>query len=1131
MSEAGDAHVQQQELLTRLPSAPYPGLRPFLDHEEMLMHGRQRQVADIVARLGRPRGAALAEAAADANAADAPAGDGLTRFVAVIGGSGSGKSSLIRAGVVPYLRQYGIPEVGDLWVPVVFTPGTNFREPADGAAAESPITRLAWKFEHALRGPRNAERRSAIAELLRRPGGLGRLVDAYGPELDLPAGVDAARACVLVVVDQFEELFHQSNRGLADAVQLIERVIDHYHQARAGSGSPRCFLALTMRSEHLNDCAGFLGLPEAINAGSYLVSRLDDAQVREVIEKPAQRFLRLCQRARRGDPRLPRSVAFDEAVVKRLVRDTRRIAADPDHLPLLQHALARTWQQALAREQLPPDGVPAAVLPADLWQAAHAGGPAAEPPSDELNVLRSCLDCWAEHGYAAHPPDEQAQLDQVFARLAYKDSVTGTYNQQRLYAASWPAGQDALHALVATHWLPGVHYLFWDDEDPQRVTLKVSHESFIRGWGRLHRLADQEALRREQFEALLRAAATWHASGCHRADLYDVRALRRLADAHVDQALALHTRRPASPPPAAWHDWQRQLRGPVPAIDYATLHRFHRASCQARDRVQRLLQFAALGALLVLVTGFSLMVQQPVTRRAQLYFDAARAANGATLQNSYDHIGGGARELDELLQAARQLERARHGDGILFSHTADRLLAAPPLNQMELSRLLLLAADTVEPAVNGKLRAQLTRGLWRTSPQVPTDPVLLLDHEGEAPVHNLACDGLHGTLVPVEGSRANIYPRRGIFIVKAQAEGQADARADTRNDLMYAAELPQRGACTLGRQVLAVPREREPAMLFDATLSHLLLVVDGDPPGAPATLTLQRVLWEEIVPQAPPAAAAAAADAGAAPPRPPAGGWVAEVHQPLAVVFNRQTAQTLRDQVRVNAGMAQATWRKRGGRAIRVGGEGWRIVMSTANRLAPDPQPADLQPLQPAGQDAACGAVLDALQREIDESTRGIGAAVAGQAPPQYRAGAYRSGGHCMVLIRGTPPNAPPDALRDQVNLRAYRRPQPDEARAIRSGAVQPVSLSSFEFGRVRKSDDRWFVGAAGSPWAGWLMLQRQRAGQAPFYVGAPWSTCALIRLADEVLREHRAQADPSVAAPPAPVAAASAAADDCRGD
>ena len=143
----------------RLPNEPYPGLRPFLNHESLLLLGRERQVREVIERLQQ------------------------TQFVAVIGGSGSGKSSLVLAGVVPELRSFGIPGAGDFWLPMVCTPGTNVA-PVVGAAPAStptPITRLARKFSKLLRPAgtpaQEAERLADIAAVFRQEAGFARLVD------------------------------------------------------------------------------------------------------------------------------------------------------------------------------------------------------------------------------------------------------------------------------------------------------------------------------------------------------------------------------------------------------------------------------------------------------------------------------------------------------------------------------------------------------------------------------------------------------------------------------------------------------------------------------------------------------------------------------------------------------------------------------------------------------------------------------------------------------------------------------------------------------------------------------------------------------------------------------------------
>jgi hypothetical protein len=357
---------------TRLPREPYPGLRPFLDFEAALLFGRERQVREVVDRLR------------------------LTQFVAVLGGSGSGKSSLIHAGVVPELRSFGIPGAGDLWLPLTCTPGTNVSAEDSAARRHSPITRLARRFAALLksRGAEAADkaRLNEIADVFRQEAGFARLLDTYGRELAVPPGPDPGEARVLFVLDQFEEIFHPTNKGVEDARLLVERVLDHFFNPH-----PHCHIVLTMRSEHLNDCAGFLELPDAINKSSYLIRRLDDGELRDAITGPAQRFLRLVARSEEGSPSpraLPSEVTFEPAVLDRVLRDVKAITQDPDHLPLLQHLLARLWKAALEREEMDVP-VPGRIGEIDLVRAVaggRAGVPGDEQPLAEgVNTLRECV--------------------------------------------------------------------------------------------------------------------------------------------------------------------------------------------------------------------------------------------------------------------------------------------------------------------------------------------------------------------------------------------------------------------------------------------------------------------------------------------------------------------------------------------------------------------------------------------------------------------------------------------------------------------------------------------------------------------------------------------------------------------
>ena len=1044
---AGDAR-------NRLPREPYPGLRPFLDFEAALLFGRERQVREVIEHLK------------------------ATQFVAVLGGSGSGKSSLIQAGVVPELRSFGIPGAGDLWLPLTCTPGTNVSAADREARKHTPVTRLARRFAGLLKPAATpdaaAQRIADIAEVFRQESGFARLLDTYGDQLDIPPGPDPAEARVLFVVDQFEEIFHPTNKGVADATLLVERVLDHFFNPH-----PRCHVVLTMRSEHLNDCATFLELPDAINKSSYLIRRLDDDELRAAIVGPAQRFLRLVARSEPGAApgtaarALPAEVQFEPAVLERLLRDVKALTHDPDHLPLLQHLLARLWGAALEREEMDVP-VPAHITEIDLVRAVGAGTAGAagdEQPLDErINTLRASVENWPESIYRWQGPAQRAQLDALFRRLAFKDPNTGLYSQQRIDVdvAARLLGEDAtrveLRALLSEGFLGSVDYLFWDDDDATRVTLKVSHESFIRGWARFRELADRESEHFEEFMGVLRKSADWQAHGRGEDFLLEIGEWRRLRDSGFESRIAQAEQR------QTWgrfllldRDGARLVRA-EPQLDAflaSSSRRLRERESRAGRSRRNWLLLGAATLLLLPSSMFSVLIQAPVTERAELLFDAGNRANRAPLTPDYPGVGTATVPLFSLLRAAELIDDARTGRSFAMARASEWLLThlAWISAVRRQDAFLSGVAAQAEPPVNGKLRALLTSAVWRGAPPATGAVPMAMPQVSDAECRSQAdpSDGraaLRGRLFVADGPSAERLHRRALLVPAWSTP------RDSAITVLAATWDAATQSCLYGPVAISVPLYLEPALVFDAGLRYLVYATGQAGSGA---VTVQEFDWDRV-------------EDGSA--------RHVQSHTRAVVTGADALARVQRAAGPERLAVVPA-WRSTAGRTLDMAGELWRMVAPSAQGLQVAPDDPQFKALAVTPADSACALLGKGWPLE-----------------PGLRLEIVESPEHCYAITRGNVGDVVAGAAatasrREQLMVAVYERPEKDALARLAENPPAPIA-SWAPYARASRSESAWMVGIGGE-YAGWLALRgRDLQGQERL-IGGPASTCALWRLGRQV--------------------------------
>lgn len=390
-----------------LPEFPYPGLRPFREDEWAIFFGRENIIEHVVGKLV------------------------TNRFVSVHGDSGSGKSSLVRAGVLPRLMQ-DVSRSGGSWRTASMEPGN------------APLHNLAAAFSELCEGG-GKDRLTHIRRILN----LG--ADAAGPLVKELRRNEDDHLCVLV--DQFEEIFSFAREHPGTEAELfIDVLIGIQEQKPEG-----LHIILTMRSEYLGACARFNGLAEAINDTQYLLPPVRRQALIRAIREPAVLY---------GG-----QVAMDLA--ERLISDA---GSSQDQLPLIQHGLMVMQRRLPKQEGSGAEGELSWVLSLEDYRKTKGVVQFLSDHADE--VLTTIL---AKH------KDAGPVMETVFRALTEIDADGNAIRQsQTLQQLADQAGvaPDKLAEMLKPLRADGVSFLrpYGDSPLSPKDEISISHEALIRCW-------------------------------------------------------------------------------------------------------------------------------------------------------------------------------------------------------------------------------------------------------------------------------------------------------------------------------------------------------------------------------------------------------------------------------------------------------------------------------------------------------------------------------------------------------------------------------------------------------------------------------------------------------------------------
>lgn len=479
---------------------PYPGLRPFSEEESIFFKGREEHIEKIISQLEEKK------------------------FVMLTGASGDGKSSLVYAGVIPNAKAGFFKAKFNNWLIADFRPERN---PLKNLATVIAEKLGYFDVEHVEK-----ELGSGFSSLVKlyknsplyldQNSEVWKNADEKGQKL-----LKRKAANLFILVDQFEEFFtniENFNDGKTSLQsQAVVNLLLETARIALVENLP-IYIICTMRSDYIGQCASFRGLPEFIGFSQFFVPRLKRKELVQVIEEPA----------------LLSGTKINKRLTEVLINELNE---GIDQLPILQHALNRTWKMAM-EEDVEMDlihftklgGMESTRLPKEdkeKYSAWFKSLPAFKKEYFKSPSLSNVLDAHANElfetanekcGIDISKEDAKQIISTSFKCLTKIDENRAVRNRMTLEEITRVIN----HKNISSDKVNAVLNLFREqgntfvrpfiDEDPESRSLQnedvldITHESFIRNWNLLIKWSKEEQDNLTNFYDFSKQMERWIAS-------------------------------------------------------------------------------------------------------------------------------------------------------------------------------------------------------------------------------------------------------------------------------------------------------------------------------------------------------------------------------------------------------------------------------------------------------------------------------------------------------------------------------------------------------------------------------------------------------------------------------------------